>query len=740
MDPILRPTLLFYFMMMIVLSPLSAQDTSAYLLNEHQEDTIKTFEMPQIMVVGNYPGVLKQIPGSLTLIQPKDNAKTQPFTLNELIRRAPGLNVTDEEGIGLRINIGIRGLDPDRSRNVLMLEDGIPLALNPYGEPEMYFSPTIDKIQGIEVLKGSGQIYYGPQTTGGVINFITQDPPDQEQTQVRIKGGQGGLFAGYVSYGNTIGKTGFLIYGLHKRANDLGTMDFQLTDVGAKIKVELNDKSRIGLKIGMYDEQSNATYIGITRSMYESGDQDFVRMAPGDQLPVRRYHSSLTHDWTVSNTFKLKTTAFAYTTTRNWLRQEFSSNPSAANQTGVIWGDPNIPGDAVYMLNTSGNRNRQFEVAGLETRSSWKTQFAGKQNTLDAGLRFMYERAFEQFIIGAKADAAAGNMRDNEIRTGYAYSAFVQDKLELSPKFSITAGLRLEVFDYERHILRGRFAINGSNQTRDTSVIASDLTVAIIPGAGINYALTENVTLFAGVHRGFAPPRVKDALTGEGASLDLDAELSTNYELGFRWEQAQIYQLGITGFFMDFENQIIPVSQSSGNVNATGLINGGRTRHQGMELNGRFDFGKWWELKDSYTLEAALTYVQSTYSADRFVGSELTNVKGNQLPYAPEWLLWAGIGAEWAFGLGFQWNSHFMAEQFTDEINSTLASADGRNGLIDSRWVHDLTISYKVPAWNTGFHVAIKNITDERYIASRRPQGIRVGLPRLLTIGADFNF
>src|SRR5690606_818958 len=131
--------LLFYFVMMIVLHPLSAQDTSAYLMNDNQEDTIKTFEMPQVMVIGNYPGVLKQIPGSLTLIQPKDNAKTQPFTLNELIRRAPGLNVTDEEGIGLRINIGIRGLDPDRSRNVLMLEDGIPLALNPYGEPEMYF-------------------------------------------------------------------------------------------------------------------------------------------------------------------------------------------------------------------------------------------------------------------------------------------------------------------------------------------------------------------------------------------------------------------------------------------------------------------------------------------------------------------------------------------------------------------------------------------------------------------------
>ncbi|MBK7427704.1 MAG: TonB-dependent receptor [Saprospiraceae bacterium] len=740
MEHYLRLSLLAVLMMIYLIRPLEGQDSSNYIIPENVVDTLRTFEMPQVIVVGNYPGVLKQIPGSLTLIQPKDNIRTQPFTLNELIRRAPGLNVTDEEGIGLRVNIGIRGLDPDRSRNVLMLEDGVPLVLNPYGEPEMYFSPSIDKIQAVEVLKGSGQIYYGPQTTGAVINFITQDPPDQEQIQLRIKGGQGGLFSGYVSYGNTIGKTGFVIYGMHKRASNLGSMDFKLTDIGTKIKIELSENSRIGLKIGMYDEHSNATYIGITQSMYERGDQDFVRMAPGDQLPIRRYHSSLTHDWDISSAFKLKTTAFAYTTSRNWLRQEFSSNPSAPNQTGVVWGDTSIAGDAIYMLNTSGNRNRQFEVAGIETRSSWKTLIAGKSNILDAGLRYMYERAFEQFITGAKADASAGNMRDNEVRTGNAYSIFVQDKLAINQKLSITAGLRLEVYDYERHILRGRFLINGSNQLRDTSLVASDLTIAIIPGAGVNYNLNENATIFAGIHRGFAPPRIKDALTGEGNSLDLDAELSTNYEMGFRWAEVQTYQLGITGFFMDFKNQIIPVSQSSGNVNATGLINGGHTKHKGLEFNGRFDFGKWWQIKDSYTLEAALTYVQSTYSEDRFVGSESVNVKGNKLPYAPEWLFWGAVGAEWSFGLGFQWNSHFMAEQFTDEINSTIPFADGRNGLIDSRWVHDLTISYKIPTWGTSFHIALKNISDERYIASRRPQGIRVGLPRLLTLGADFTF
>jgi len=89
-----------------------------------------------------------------------------------------GLHAVDEEGIGLRLNLGVRGLNPDRSRNILMLEDGVPISLAPYGEPEMYYTPSIDRMARLEVLKGSGSILFGPQTIGGVINYIT---PDRQQ-------------------------------------------------------------------------------------------------------------------------------------------------------------------------------------------------------------------------------------------------------------------------------------------------------------------------------------------------------------------------------------------------------------------------------------------------------------------------------------------------------------------------------------------------------------------------------
>ena len=176
--------------------------------------------------------------------------KIAPTSSNEVFRKVPGLNVVDEEGAGLRLNVGVRGLDPDRSRNVLMLEDGIPIALNPYGEPEMYFTPAIEKMSRIEVLKGSGQILFGPQTIGGVVNMITADPPEQSTSQLRIRTGSGGYLSTYASHGSTHGRIGYLVSYLNKRADNMGPTRFNLNDISTKLRMRLSDRSTLGIKLG----------------------------------------------------------------------------------------------------------------------------------------------------------------------------------------------------------------------------------------------------------------------------------------------------------------------------------------------------------------------------------------------------------------------------------------------------------------------------------------------------------
>src|SRR5258708_28437 len=118
-----------------------------------------------------------------------------------MLRRVPGLVVRQEYGGGGRLALGVRGLDNGRSRHLLILEDGIPVSLNPYAEPDMYYSPPIERMRGIEVVKGSGSILFGPQTIGGVVNFLSLSPPTRQSATVDVEGGQYGYARTLASYG-----------------------------------------------------------------------------------------------------------------------------------------------------------------------------------------------------------------------------------------------------------------------------------------------------------------------------------------------------------------------------------------------------------------------------------------------------------------------------------------------------------------------------------------------------------
>lgn len=709
------------------------------------ELSMHIIEMPQIAIFTERDGLFSDVPGSVTYIDKKEINRIDPISGNEVLRRTPGLHVVDEEGAGLRVNIGIRGLDPDRSRGVLVLEDGVPVALAPYGEPEMYYSPAIDRMAGVEIVKGSGQIMYGPQTIGGVVNYITADPPAREQGSVSVRGGGGGFFTSQLSYGNTYGKAGIQVNFLRKQVDDLGMLNYRINDFSTKFRLQLSEKGSVGLKLGYYDETSNATYVGLTQPMFDAGGQDFTRIAPDDRLKVRRYSISATHRHRFNSSLQLNTTAYAYTTTRDWRRQDFSSNINSqgevagppANHTGVTWGDPTIPGGALYMRNSTGNRNRTFEVAGVESKITKSYLLAGKASELSAGVRYLYERAFEQRVDGVGTDALVGVIRENEVRTGYAASAFVHNRTNLTDRFSVTAGLRVEQFDYERDISRRMFG----GVITDTALVARSAVTGIIPGAGFNFSVNDYVGIFGGVHRGFAPPRIKDAVSGDGQPYELDAELSWNVELGTRGKLPNGIAYEVTAFFMDFSNQIIPVSESSGGV-GSGVVNGGATQHYGIEGGITTEINRWFNSDHLLLLSISATYVEATFSADRFIGGELdgSNIVGNRTPYAPEVFISSAFTWEAPFGLGARLTSTYISDQFSDVMNTIEPGANGRSGLIPAYHVLDGGLTYRLSKSNTLFSVSCKNITNERYMVSRRPQGIRVGLPRFITAGVTVRF
>lgn len=700
------------------------------------KDSLKTLKLPQIEVIGSVDR-LSKLPGSAKSISTKELQRRLPVSGNEILRSVTGIHVVDEEGLGLRANIGIRGLDPDRSRTVLILEDGVPVALAPYGEPELYYTPSMDRMAGVEILKGSGSILYGPQTFGGIINYQTANPPKTPTLDIRLQGANQRYLSSRLSYGNTVGNTGIIAHYVVKRGEDFGLVDFSIHDLSTKVTIQLHPASLLGIKLGAYDESSNATYVGLTQAMFDSGAYDFTQLAPNDLLRIRRYSTSLHHLYQVRPSTALNTTLFAYSTTRDWSRQEFTSNPASAGIVRMV-GNPEIPDGALFFLDRTGNRNRAFEVIGVEPRLSTDYSTGQLKHHLEAGFRVLYEQAHEQRIDGTTQQPTSGTLRDDEIRRGFALSSWIQHQTFLSERLSVTPGMRFESYEYQRDIMKLNNVIVDINSERTTR--------NWIPGLGLAYTHAKGITLFSGIHRGFGPPRVKDAISNRGIAYELDAELSWNYELGTRLQARRGLLVELTLYHMDFENQIIPASESSGQFGpsaTTGLINGGKTRHRGVETSWSFHLDEVFNLGFGLSWNANTTFSNATFNQDRFVlnKGQVANIRGNRLPYAPEWMIhnqfvWMPIDQ-----LEVMLQHTYVAEQYGDPFNTRTPDASGQIGVI--------------PAWNTldlgmsgsfkhlkGFKYSaqLKNLLDERYISTRRPQGIRVGLPRMLIASLQYTF
>ncbi len=696
-------------------------------------------ELAAVEVIGAASDALARIPGSAAAVGQRQLDAMQPVSANEVLRTIPGVHLQDEEGAGLRANIGIRGLDPDRSRSVLVLEDGIPVALAPYGEPEMYYSPPIDRMARVEVIKGSGSILFGPQTIGGVVNYVTLDPSSSWTGRVDARGGSGAQELVRVRFGGTHGAARGIVSAFHRAANDLNGLHYQIQDATLKtgVRTAFGD---VGAKLSLYREGSNATYVGLTDSLYRASP--LMHPMPTDQLAVGREALTLSHHVSLG-AGQLRTTAYAYRTERNWMRRDYTYGSTG----GTI-----IPGSA------SGGRNRAFAVGGIEPRYRTLWSAGGITSDLEVGARLHLERARDQYV-SASATGTPTGVRDDETRTGAAAAAWVQNRFALSPTFEVTPGVRAELFSFDRHITRMRVRrSDGTTTTRaseDVNIRSGDTVRELIPGIGATWSPRELLTVFAGVHRGFAPPRTKDALiygdptlapgaqVPDPVSLELDAERSWNYEVGTRVRPARGVSFEATLFLLDFTNQIIEPSLSAGSASAAALANQGATRHQGIELGAAFDVGALAGRAESLVLEAHWTFSDARFSRDRLLrqGSDTVNVRGNVLPYAPRGRTHVGLAYEGGAGLMVRLDAIHVGAQFTDNFETVPGSANGRVGRIPAYATVDATARYRLPGLpGVELSAALKNLADARYIASRRPEGIKVGAPRLLQVGMAWDF
>ena len=665
-----------------------------------------------------------RIPGSVDIIDAKTVENSRPFTSTEILRKTAGVNTRDEEGFGLRPNIGIRGLNPTRSTKVLLLEDGIPLTYAPYGDNQSYYHPPIDRFESVEVLKGSGQILYGPQTIGGVINYITRTPPSSRSGSISLTSGNRSYFNGHLIFGDTIGDTGLLFE--YTRKQGQGARDNirpGLNDFNFKSITNITSRQALTARLNYYSEDSNITYSGLREDEFRANPRG--NPFRNDFFYGDRVGGSLTHAYIFTPEVVLTTNLYGSYFRRHWWRQSSNSNERPNDSSDVQCG-------GMANLNTTcGNqgRLRRYVFAGVEPRLHVETKLLGNRNQADFGFRAHFEDQERRQKNGDRPISRDGVLVENNERRNQAYSGFAQNRFFFGD-FIITPGVRIEHINFER-------------TNRLLNVAGKTSLTQIIPGLGVSYKPAENLTLFAGVHRGFAPPRTEDIINNTtGGSVDLDPELSWNYEVGLRHRFHRGLGVEATFFRLDYENQIVPASLAGG-IGST-FTNGGKTLHQGVELSGQLDSSSTFNWRHNIYFRGAYTFLPiAEFRGERFSsvpGFTTTRVTGNRLPYAPEHLFNGSIGYSNVSGFDAFIEAVYAGSQFAEDLNLLAPiTANGQTGLIPSYIIWNATANYNVEKIHTTFFVTSKNLFDRLYIADRA-RGIIPGPPRLIQAGIKFNF
>jgi Fe(3+) dicitrate transport protein len=677
--------------------------------------------------IAGTPETVERIPGSVSVIDKAALETSRVFDFSEALRKAPGINVRDEEGFGLRPNIGIRGLNPTRSTKVLLLEDGIPVTYAPYGDNATYYHPPIERFDRIEVLKGSGQVAYGPTTVGGVINYVTPAPPAEPSGAVTLIGGNRDYFNGQVTWGTTWGNTGFLFDYMRKQGESAReSVRHGLNDVNLKLVTTLGSNQYLTIKGNYYGEDSKVPYSGLREDEYRANPRQNPFL--NDTFDSNRFGASAIHTYVFSGDAVLTTSVYGSYFQRDWWRQSSNSNERPNDSA-----DPNC-GGMDNLFTTCGNqgRLRRYSLWGVEPRLTISHDLFGIRNETDLGLRLHYEIQNRVQQNGDGPTSRTGLVVEDNERRNQAYSAFVQNRFLLG-KWVITPGLRVERIFYER---TNRLASGGAGITGTT-----DLT-QFVPGLGIAYNVAESTTVFAGVHRGFAPPRTEDNINNTtGGAVDLDPELSWNYEVGVRTLPRSGVRLEGTFFRMDYENQVVPASIAGG-AGAT-FTNGGETLHQGLELAGRVDAGTLLKTSHNVYFGAAYTFLPiAEFQGVRFsniVAFNTVSVSGNRIPYAPEHMLNANVGYAHPIGIHAIVEAVHTSDQFADDLNTVEPSPEGQRGLIPAHTVWNATVNYDVEAIRSTFFVTVKNLFGDTFIVDRS-RGLLPSSPRLVQAGLKFNF
>jgi Fe(3+) dicitrate transport protein len=397
-------------------------------------------------------------------------------------------------------------------------------------------------------------------------------------------------------------------------------------------------------------------------------------------------------------------------------------NPSLyASHMAIVRGETSSNADALFV---KGN-NRSYYGQGVQTVVGLDLKSAEIIHDIDLGIRF-HQDGMDRFQNEDKYQMSNGTMmqtvagelgrESNRIASAQALATYIQYKGKYK-KILLTAGLRNELIQMQEK----DYGKNDPNRLGSDLVVSKNNVAVLIPGIAVDYKLSDEWAIFAGVHKGFSPPSAK---------ATSKPEASVNYEGGLKLFRSAL-KLQVVAFYNAYSNLLGSDLAASGGAGTGDLFNGGKSMAQGIEWFSSFDIAK--KLNKKYALPLTVSY---TFSDARFLSDFVSTFedwgtvrKGDQLPYLAQHQLNVGLSYEynkWMVNAGMKFTSNMRAVAGTGKASGI--------DLIPQITVFDASATYQV-AKNVSFFASVTNLTNQTYIVAARPAGVRPGMPRTIQLG-----
>lgn len=726
--------------LILTMPALAAELASQQAANADSEQVL----VEKVKVGAILPDRLEAVPGSFDVVDEKELKARQPFSIREALSQVPGVNIVGEDAFVLAPNIGIRGLNPRRTSRTLLLEDGMPLFLAPYGDPSAHYSTPLDRVSRIEVVKGSGQTLYGPQTVGGMINFVTKPVPKEFQASVMAIIGNNNFSGGHVNIGTGGDWGGIMLDAVNRKGDGIRrNHDFEINELTLKGQLNLDDRNTLIAKVGWYEENSSVSETGLGAVEYAE-DKYQAPTGKHDYFNHERKSLQLQHIFQVNERAKLSTQFYYAKSDRASFRQ--INEPGSLNGRSEMDRCSGVVATEANSANCGGRwRPRDFEYWGIEPRLDISHKLFGIDSDAVIGFRYHREDINRNQFRGG--DPRFQDLRYAQSFNGVNGSTGHREQIDINVEaksyyaqntfyvgnWSLTPGVRVEDIRISTDVKRAE----GQPQNNAESDVTNNQS-KVLPGFGVAWNGIANTTVFGGVHKGFAPPRPDRDIVASAANTAVvsktKAEESTNWELGLRSAFFKGFKYEATLFHTQFDE--IVVSNGFGR-----FVNGGKSEHSGLELAGRLDFGTIYNSSHNFYVAGSYTNV---FTAKFKKTSAAENIEsGDRLAYTPKHIASLNFGYEHPVGFNARIGVDYISEQYEDvnfrEGRDDFDPLSGMTGKIPSYTLLNASVSYKPVGSKATFFVSGNNLADKEYLASR-VDGMVAGRQRQVFGGVRYDF